>query len=66
MEIRWTDRVRNEELLHIVKVERNILNTIKGLNGNWIGHILHRNCLIKRVTEGRGNDISDGMTGKKT
>jgi hypothetical protein len=20
---------------------------------NWIGHILHRNCLLKRVIEGR-------------
>jgi len=25
----WTDRVRDEEELHIVKVERNILHTIK-------------------------------------
>jgi hypothetical protein len=25
----WTDRVRNEEVLHRVKEERNILHTIK-------------------------------------
>jgi hypothetical protein len=29
MEISWTDRVRNEEVLHNVKEERNILHTIK-------------------------------------
>jgi hypothetical protein len=27
--ISWTDRVRNEEVLHRVKEERNILNEIK-------------------------------------
>ena len=27
--ISWTDRVRNEEVLHRVKEERNIIHTIK-------------------------------------
>jgi hypothetical protein len=27
--ISWTDRVRNEEVLHRIKEERNILHTIK-------------------------------------
>jgi hypothetical protein len=44
--------VENEEALHIVKEERNILHTIKRRNANWIGHILRRNCLLKHVTEG--------------
>jgi len=30
VKIRWTDRVRNEEVLERVKEERNILQTIKG------------------------------------
>jgi hypothetical protein len=42
----WTDRVRNEEVLHRVKGERNILHTIKRRKDNWIGHILRRNCLL--------------------
>jgi len=25
----------------------------KGRNTNWIGHILRRNCLLKRVIEGK-------------
>jgi hypothetical protein len=45
--ISWTDRVRNEEVLHRVKEERNILLTIKRRKANWIGHILRRNCLLK-------------------
>jgi hypothetical protein len=53
MEISWTDRVRNEEVLHGVKEERNILHTIKRRKANWIGHILRRNCLLKHVIEGK-------------
>jgi hypothetical protein len=48
-----TDRVRNEEVLHRVKEERNILHTIKRRKANWIGHILRRNCLLKHVIEGK-------------
>jgi hypothetical protein len=50
--ISWTDRVRNEEVLHRVKEERNIVHTIKRREDNWIGHILRRNCLLKHVFEG--------------
>jgi hypothetical protein len=44
--------VTNEEVLHTVK-DRNILHTIKKKRGkaNWIGHILHRKCLLKHVIE---------------
>jgi hypothetical protein len=51
--ISWTDSVRNEEVLHRVKEDRNILHTIKRRKANWIGHILRRNCLLKDVIEGR-------------
>ena len=40
-------------LLHRVKEERNILNTIKRRNAKWIGHILRRNCLLKHVIGGK-------------
>ena len=49
--ISWTDRVRNEEVLHRVKEERNILHTVKRRKGNWIGHILRRNCLLEHAIE---------------
>jgi hypothetical protein len=51
--ISWTDRVRNEEVLHRVKEERNIVHTVKRRKANWIGHILRRNCLLKHVIEGK-------------
>jgi hypothetical protein len=44
--------VRNEEILHRVKEERNILHTVKRRKAKWIGHILRRNCILKHVIEG--------------
>jgi hypothetical protein len=45
--------VRNEEVLHRVNEERNIVHTIKRRKANWIGHSLRRNCLLKHVIEGK-------------
>jgi hypothetical protein len=62
--ISWTDRVRNEEVLHRVKEERNNLHTIKRTKANWIGHILRRNCLLKHVIEGKLEGRIE-MTGRR-
>jgi hypothetical protein len=53
MKINWTDHVRNEEVLHSVNEERNILGKINRRRANWIGHIMRRNCLLKHVIEGK-------------
>jgi hypothetical protein len=47
-----TDRVSNEEVLHRVTQERNIIHTIKRRKADWIGHILRRNCLLEHFIEG--------------
>ena len=51
--------LKNEEMLHRVKEERNILRRIKGRKSNWIGHTLHRNCLRKHAIEGRAEGRVD-------
>jgi hypothetical protein len=43
-----TDRVRNGEVLQRDKEERNVLHTVKRRKANWIGHILRRNCILKK------------------
>ena len=43
--------MRNEEALQRIKEERNVLQTIKRRNSNWIGQISSRNCLLKHVIE---------------
>jgi len=47
--ISWTDRVRNEEVLHTVKEEWCVLHTVKRMKVNWIGHVLRSNCFLKHV-----------------
>jgi hypothetical protein len=47
-----------------VKEQRNILHETHKRKANWVGHILRRNCLLQRVTEGK---IQGGIevTGKQ-
>ena len=49
--ISWSDIVRNEEILHSVKEERNIVHTIQRGKADWIGRILRWKCLIKHTVE---------------
>jgi hypothetical protein len=61
----WTDCVRNE-VLQRVEEERNILQTIKRRKANWIGHIMHRNCLLKHTVQGKVGRRSEGDMRRKT
>jgi hypothetical protein len=65
MEIRLTDCVSNEEVLHRLQEERNILHPIKGRKVNWFGHSLRRNCLLQHIIEENIEERSDGTTSKK-
>jgi len=58
----WIDHVRNEGVLHRVKEERNILQTIKRRKNKWTGQILSKNCLLKHVINGKKGE----KTRKKT
>jgi len=62
--ISWTDHVRNEEVLRGVKLERNILPTVKRRKADWIGHILRRDCLLKHVIEEKVEGTIEG-TGRR-
>jgi hypothetical protein len=45
--------MRNEEVLHSVKEERNILQRMVRRNASWIGHVLRRDCLLKHIAGGK-------------
>ena len=45
--------MRNEEVLHIVREEVNILYAVKIGKANWIGYILRRNCLLRHIIDGK-------------
>jgi len=51
--ISWKDLKTNDEVLHLVEEERNIVITIEKRKKNWIGHIVRGNSLLKLVLEGR-------------
>jgi hypothetical protein len=48
------------------KEQRNTLHEISEWKGNWISHILRRNCLLQKVIEGKiEGDRNDRKTRKK-
>jgi len=51
--ISWTDHLKNEEVLHNTKKERNILHTVGRRKANRIGRVFRRNLLLKHVIEGK-------------
>ena len=50
----WTDHVRNEKKKSVTKNpgREEYSTSNKREEGNWIGQILRRNCLLKHVVEG--------------
>ena len=56
--------MRSEEVLHRDEEKINILHAVKRRKANWIGHILHKNCLLKRVIEGKIGEISVTRQGR--
>jgi hypothetical protein len=60
----WNDHVRNKEVLLRVKEHRNILHEIRKRKANSIGHILRRNRLLQRITEGKIK-VGIEVTGKE-
>jgi hypothetical protein len=65
--INWAHRVRNVEVSHTVREERNVVQTIKKRNPNWIGHTLRRNCFLNHVIEGeiQGRIEVTGIRGRR-
>jgi hypothetical protein len=59
-----TDGVGNEQVLHRVKGDMNIVRKVKTRKSNWIGHMLPRNCLLKHVIGGKIEGRIE-MTGRR-
>ncbi|KAJ4446881.1 hypothetical protein ANN_13581 [Periplaneta americana] len=53
--VKWADRMRNEAVLERVGEERMMLKLIRKRKGNWLGHWMRRNCLLKDALEGMVN-----------
>ena len=55
--IKWSEKVTNEQVLDRVGEKRTLLNNILRRKGNWIGHILRRNCLLHDPIEGQMMEV---------
>jgi hypothetical protein len=67
MKISWTDIVKSEEVLQRVKEDRCVLlvHAINRSEADCIGHILRKNCFLKRVVEGK-IEGKRGVMGRRT
>ena len=43
--INWTEKVTNEQVFERIREKRTLLNNILRRKGNWVGHIVKRNCI---------------------
>ena len=59
MRISWTDKLNNEAVLEKVGVERQLLNTIRRRQWNFVGHVLRREGEIEK------NILEAEMGGKR-
>ena len=57
--------MRNEQVLHIVKEEGNILHAVKIVKANWIGYNLRRNCLLRHIIDGKIEETIQIMEKKR-
>ena len=58
-------RLGENEVLHRIMEERNVLQTRKIRNANWIGHILFTTCLIEGKIAGKIEVTGRGGRGRK-
>jgi hypothetical protein len=51
LKIKWTDKIRNEEVLRRIDEERTLWNTIDERRTRWIGHTLRHNGFVKNIVK---------------
>jgi hypothetical protein len=53
LKIKWTDRVRNEEVYRRIGEERTLWSTIRQRRTRWVGHVMRHNDYISSIMEGK-------------
>ena len=52
LQIKWTDRIRNEEVFQRAKKERLLLKMLNNRRHSWIGHIIRHNEFVVNIMVG--------------
>ena len=63
--IKWSEKITNEQVLDRIGEKITLINNILCRKGNWIGHILRRNCLLHEAIEGQMTEVK-GVGRKRT
>ena len=53
--VKWTDKIKNPAALGRTEEVGIMLELIKNMKRNWLGHWLRKNCLLKDALEGMMN-----------
>ena len=51
--IKWTEKMTNSEVCNVLKVKREVMNTIRKRKMIYFGHLIRHNNILKTITEGR-------------
>ena len=62
--MKWPEKVISEQVLERIGEKRALLNNTLRRKGNWICHILRRNCLLHVAIEGKMTDVK--KVGRRT
>ena len=52
LKVRWTDRMKNDEVFQRAKEERILLKILKDGRHSWIGHTIRNNGFVVNILEG--------------
>jgi hypothetical protein len=52
LEIKWTDRITNDEVFQMAKEEILLFNILKNRSNSWLEHIIRRNEFLLNILEG--------------
>jgi len=52
LKIKWTDRIKNDEVFQRVKEERLLLKIHQNRRHSWIGHTIRHNEFVANIREG--------------
>jgi len=52
LQIKWTDRITNDEVFQRAKEERLLLKILKNRHHSWTGHTIRHNEFVVNILEG--------------
>ena len=65
LKVKWSDKIKNDEVLRRAGEERQLLNNIRKRKRNWVGHVLRGNGILRDVLEGSVEERGGRKRGRR-